>query len=136
MKPAKASHVYSQLTPWERSEILRLYDERLSMTAIARQVGQSLRVVRTFISLEIQAKRIKEQIDLVSLEREITKAKRDYDKRMHTRLENGDSSGGIPRGSDRHIYDRRAAIAGSRKLLEAVNRYLEKREAEKGQGND
>ena len=132
MKPATASHVYSMLTPRERAEIIRLYNDRIPMTSIAKTVGQSIRVVRTFIGFEIAAKRIKEQIDLRTLEREITIAKRDYERSLNARLETNDDAVGIPRASDRHIYDRRAAEAGSRKLLEALHRYFEKRETENG----
>ena len=128
-KFASPSHVYDVLRPWQREDIVRMYNERVPLTSIAKSIGESLRVVRTFVAMEIQAKRLKEQLDLRKLEREIALAKADYDRRMHARLETVDDSVGIPRGSDRHIYDRRAAEAGSRKLLEAIHRYLEKREA-------
>lgn len=129
---ATTPHVYAILRDWQREEITRMYNDRQPMTVIARTIGESLRVVRTFIALEIQAKRLKEQLDLRTLEREITKAKRDYERSLNARLETNDDSVGVPRASDRHIYDRRAAEAGSRKLLEALHRYFEKREAEKG----
>lgn len=131
-KYESASHVYSILRPWQREDIIRMYNDRVPLTSIAKTIGENLRVVRTFVAMEIQAKRLKEQLDLRKLEREIALAKADYDRRLQARLETVDDSVGIPRGSDRHIYDRRAATAGSRKLLEALHRYFEKREAEKG----
>ena len=134
-KFVKASHVYSSVTPWERAEITRLYNERLPIPAIARTVGQSVRVVRTFLALEIQAKRIKEQLDLRQLEREITKAKEHEDVLLERRLGNVRDNT-APRASDQYLHDKRAAKAGSRKLLEALHRYFEKREAEKGQSDD
>ena len=127
-KFVKASHVYSCVTPWERSEITRLYNERLPIPAIARTVGQSVRVVRTFLALEIQAKRIKEQLDLRQLEREIALAKKSEEVLLERRLGNVDEAT-APRASDQYLHDKRAAKEGSRKLLEAIHRYLEKREA-------
>lgn len=134
-KQATASHVYSQLTAYDRREILARYANREPMTRIAKSLGLTLRVVRTFITFEIQAKRIKEQLDLRQLEREITKAKKDSDALLEKRLGNVKNTI-APRASDQYLHDKRAAKAGSRKLLEALHRYFAKREAEKAQGHD
>lgn len=123
-----AERVYSTLWPHERAAIIERYNNREPMTSIARNMGFSLNIVRTFIKLEISAKRIKEQIDLRRLEREITKAKEHEDILLERRLGNVDDNT-APRASDQYLHDKRAAKAGSRKLLEALHAYFERREA-------